>query len=164
MSGLGVHFAISQDDLEHILALDEEERLAFLTDEIEERFFEHEPEFLAENDRSWEAAHFALCSLTGVERDGGYPLTHVILGGEHLYSGDWLMILKSTTQVRDIADALRELTEEDFRRGYDAIDEGDYRLKSDEDRAYTWDWFQDVRDLYDRAAEAHRAVLFTADR
>jgi hypothetical protein len=34
----------------------------------------------------------------------------------------------------------------------------------DEDFAYTWEWFQDVRRLYQRAAAEGRHVLFTADQ
>jgi hypothetical protein len=37
------------------------------------------------------------------------------------------------------------------------------RIKlSEEDFRYTWDRFQGVRDLYNRAAKASRYVLFTA--
>jgi len=47
----------------------------------------------------------------------------------------------------------------------DAIDAKSYGFPlSDEDFRYTWDWFQSVRDLYTRAAQAGRFVLFTADQ
>jgi hypothetical protein len=35
---------------------------------------------------------------------------------------------------------------------------------SEEDLDYTWDWFQEVRELYVRAAAAGRWMLFTADQ
>jgi hypothetical protein len=88
------------------------------------------------------------------------------LGGERLYEGDdYVMILKTPQQVRDISDALDKLTEQDFRRRYDAIDVDDYDYPlSDEDFAYTWEWLQPVRALYRKAAAEGRRVLFTADQ
>lgn len=75
------------------------------------------------------------------------------------------MSLKTAQQVRDIAAALPGITETDFRRRYDAIDPKSYGFPlTDEDFRYTWDWFQAVRDLYTRAAQAGRFVLFTADQ
>jgi hypothetical protein len=75
------------------------------------------------------------------------------------------MSLKTPKQVRDIAAALPSITEEDFRRRYFAIDAKSYGVPlSDEDFRYTWDWFQGVRDLYSRAAQEGRCVLFTADQ
>jgi hypothetical protein len=35
---------------------------------------------------------------------------------------------------------------------------------SDEDFQYTWDYFQEVRNLYTRASQEGRFVLFTADQ
>ena len=75
------------------------------------------------------------------------------------------MSLKTPEQVRGIAAALSGITEADFRRRYDAIDARSYGCPlSDEDFRYTWDWFQGVRELYTRAAQTGRFVLFTADQ
>jgi len=99
--------------------------------------------------------------------DGGdYPLNHTVLAGELLYTdSDYIISLKTPEQVRDIAAALSSITETEFRRRYDAIDPKSYGLPlTDEDFRYTWDWFQGVRDLSSRAAQAVRFVLFTADQ
>jgi hypothetical protein len=99
--------------------------------------------------------------------DGGeYPLNHVVLAGELLYTEpDYIMSLKSPEQVRDIAAALLGITEAKFRRRYFAIDPAAYGCPvNEEDFSYTWGWFQDIRRLYTRAAAEHRYVLFTADQ
>ena len=99
--------------------------------------------------------------------DGGeYPLNHVVLGGELLYTeSDFIMVLKTPQQVRDVAAALPAVSESEFRRRYDAIDTDSYASPlSDEDFGYTWDWFQGVRKFWLRAAEEGRYVLFTADQ
>ena len=75
------------------------------------------------------------------------------------------MSLKTPQQVRDIVMALPAISEEEFRRRYFAIDARSYGFPlSDQDFQYTWDWFQGVRDLYTRASQAGRFVLFSADQ
>jgi len=83
-----------------------------------------------------------------------------------MYTGsDYIMSLKNPAQVRDVAAALSCLDEAGFRRRYFAINPKRYEVDlSEEDFAYTWDWFQEVRDMYTRAAKAGRWVLFTADQ
>jgi hypothetical protein len=161
----GVHFALSGKDAAWLRVLwSNNARLVFITDHIEERYFEGGKAYVAESDKAWDAMHRALADGK-LTRDGGtYPLNHTILGGKRLYTGDdYIMILKTPPQVRDIAAALEELTEQDFRRRYDAIDQEDYDgEKGDQDFAYTWEWFQGVRDLFRKAAAERRHVLFTA--
>ena len=77
--------------------------------------------------------------------DGGeYPLNHVVLAGELLYTEpDYIMSLKSPAQVRDIAAALPAISEDHFRVRYFAIDPESYDGPlSEEDFGYTWEWFQ----------------------
>jgi hypothetical protein len=164
---LGVHFALSNEDAAKLRALvTDEERLEFVTDDIEERYFESGKTYIAESDKAWDAMHRALADGE-LSWDGGtYPLNHTVLGGERLYTGDdYVMILKTPPQVRDIAAALDKLTEQDFRRRYDAINADTYDGEKDaEDFAYTWEWLQPVRALYRKAAAEGRHVLFTADQ
>jgi hypothetical protein len=167
MSCLGVHFALTEKEAAHLRSLDDEqERLAHVQEEIEETYLGEHRDLTAESDKSWDAMHRAL-SDGQLSWDGGqYPLNHTVLAGEILYTeSDYIMSLKTPKQVRDIAAALPAITEEEFRRRYFAIDAKSYGSPlSDEDFRYTWDSFQGVRDLYTRAAQAGRFVLFTADQ
>jgi hypothetical protein len=167
MSCLGVHFAVTEDEALHLRSLtDELARLDHLQEAIETRYFVEQPDFKAESDRSWDAMHRALADGQLTWEGGAYPLRHVVLAGESLYSeSDYIISLKTPQQVHDIAAALPPITEAEFRRRYFAIDADSYGFPlSEEDFGCTWEWFQGVRELYQRAAAEGRFVLFTADQ
>jgi hypothetical protein len=167
MSCLGVHFALTQDETAHLRSLpDKQARLHHLQEVIETRYFAQQPDLKAESDKAWDAMHRTLTDGQ-LSWDGGeYPFSHVVLGGELLYTEpDYIMSLKTPQQVRDIAATLSAITEAEFRRRYSAIDADSYGFPlSDEDFGYTWESFQSVRELYQRAAKEGRFVLFTADQ
>ena len=167
MSCLGVHFALTKEDVAALRAIaDEQERLSFLQEDIEERYLAKPANYAAESDKSWDAMHRALSDGRLTWKGGTYPLNHAVLAGELLYTdSDYIMTLKDPAQVRDIANGLRPLTEVHFRARYDAIDRESYGSElTDEDFDYTRHWFQRVRELYERAANEGRFVLFTADQ
>lgn len=167
MGCLGVHFALTEKEVAHLRSLDDEQdRLSHLQEVIEDHHLSHEKQFAAESDKSWDAMHRALADGQLSWDGGAYPLNHTVLAGKLLYTdSDYIMSLKTPEQVRDIAAAFSGITEVDFRRRYHAIDAKSYGFPlSDEDFRYTWDWFQGVRDLYTRAAQAGRSILFTADQ
>ena len=167
MACLGVHFAITVEEAERLRSLeDEDERLNYLQEIIEAFYFEEHPELKAESDKTWDAMHRALTDGQIAWDNGSYPLNHVVLAGEFLYTGDnYIMSLKSPGQVRDIAEALSAMTEQEFRHRYFAIDQEGYDSPlSEEDCQYTWDRFQGVRDLYERAVRDGRCILFTTDQ
>lgn len=169
MSCLGVYFALTQPEVELLRSFeDERDRLEHLKEVIEAQYFEQQPDFLAETDKSWDALHRSLSGgeLTWEGREGEYPLNHVVMGGESLYSkDDYIIRLKTREQVEDIAKALEPITEDEFRLRYFKINAETYPTPlSEEDFEYTWGWFEGVRELYNRAAAANRYVLFTADQ
>lgn len=167
MGCLGVHFALTEDEANHLRALpDDQSRRDHVMNEIEERYFAEAKQYVAESDKAWDAMHRVL-SDGKLDWDGGtYPLNHVVLGGECLYEDDdYILSMKTPAQVRDIASALASITEHSFRANYLAIDPDSYGFpKDDTDCDYTWGWFETVRELYQRAAAEGRWVLFTADQ
>jgi len=167
MSCLGVHFALTDKEAAHLRSFtDEQARLDHLQEVIEETYFGDHPDLKAESDKAWDAMHRTLTDGQLTWDGGEYPLSHVVLAGELLYTdADYIMSLKTPRQVRDIAAALPTVTEADFRRRYFALDAKSYGFPlTEEDFRYTWNWFQGVRDLYSRAAKEGRFVLFTADQ
>lgn len=167
MGCLGVHFSLSAEEVEQIRGIeDESDRVQYVSDVIEDKYFADEPTRYAESDKAWDAMHRALADGE-LSWDGGeYPLNHVVLGGELLYHGsDYIMVLKTPNEVRDVAAALPGVTEAEFRRWYFAIDPKSYSFPVDEEGLdYTWQWFQEVRKFWLRAASEGRYVLFTADQ
>jgi hypothetical protein len=167
MGCLGVHFALDENDVNALKSqLSDAARLEYLQEEIEGPFFGEHPEWLAENDKAWDAIHRTLTDGQIGWDNGAFPLSHVILGGELLYElDDYIMTLKTPWEVQEIAKALPQLSEDEFRKKYFRIDPDDYGFRvNQENYEYAWFWFQGVRDLYDRAARANRSVLFTASQ
>ena len=166
MSCLGVHFALTPEDAEALRTIpNEKDRLFRLQEELEPRYFEAAT-YIAESDKSWDAMHRVLSDGQLSWSGGKFPLNHTVLAGELLYTdSDYIMSLKTPDQVKEISSALDTLTEEEFSRRYYQIDSDSYGLTpSAQDFEYTWEWFQGVRELYRRAAQEGRFVLFTADQ
>ncbi len=169
MSCLGVHFALSDSEVQVLREFEtDEKRLEYLQEVIEEEYLNREdsPPLYAESDKAWDAMHRILAdgALTWV--GGEYPLNHTVLGGEVLYSGDdYIIGLKNAQQVKDIAKELIKIEFDWFSIRYRSIDAEDYGFPlEDEDLEYTWEWFQNVRQLYITAALMDRSILFTADQ
>lgn len=167
MACRGVHFALTEPEVVALKAQpDDQSRLDYLQEHIEETYFSKHPELLAESDKAWDAMH-RLLTDGKLTRDGGtYPLNHVVLAGEWLYgSDDYIISLKTPPQVKDIDQALEQLSEGEFRKRYFALDSRSYDGEIGEpDFAYTWEWFQNVRALFKRAAAENRFVLFSVDQ
>jgi hypothetical protein len=164
MACLGVHFALSEADVATLLDLESDDaRLAYVRDVLEVR--ELGGPGSAESDKAWDAMHRVLADGELTLEGGEYPLSHVVLGGQSLYDGDdFLMTLKTAAEVRDIAQALRALTETEFRDRYGRLGPDYDGEIGEEDLAYTWRWFQGVRDLFLQASDSGKSVLFTADQ
>ncbi len=165
MSCLGVLFSLDKKTVDRLKSFsDDEERLDFLQGDIEEIYFDENPEWVCELDKAWDAIHRTLTDGKLEWTNGVYPLNHFILGGEILYSqDDYIMTLKSPQQVSDIYNARAGVTAEMFRQKYFQIDKSIYET-SDEDMEYTWEWFDQSREFWKRAAADGRYVLFTADQ
>lgn len=167
MACLGVLFSLDEKTVSKLKSFkSDEDRLEFLQEDIEETIMENEPERFAEFDKSWDALHRSLTDGKFEWENGTFPLNHVILGGQQIYhEDDYIMSLKTPEQVKQIAEAIVTISEEDLRKGYNRIDSNDYGFDlTDEDFEYTWTWFQDSLDFWKKAASENRFVLFTADQ
>jgi hypothetical protein len=158
---LGVHFAITSAQESVLLDADgDDEAVAEVLEELEESW--PGDELKVDTDKAWDAIHRCLTDGT-LDPDGGdYPLSHAVLGGQHLHD-DYYVVHVSAAQARDVAAALRTVDREWLYRRFVTIDDPDYRGAGDDaDFEYTWDGFTDLQAFYDRAAAAGRAVIFTA--
>ena len=165
MSCLGVHFALTDKEAEHLIQMDDEaQRLEYIVETIEEAYVG--TEYAAESDKAWDAMHRALSDGYLNWEGGKYPLNHTILAGTLLYSSDdYIMSLKTPMQVRDVASKVSGIDKSHLRSLYNSIPANDYDAELDEeDFEYTWEWFQGVVSLYILAAQEGKYVLFTADQ
>ena len=166
MGCLGLHFSLDADQVAALRATDEDERVEFVQEQFEEVLWSADKARAQETDKAWDAIHRALTDGGLAWDNGSYPLNHVILGGELLYEEiDYILTLKSPEEVSAIATALRNVTRQQLRAGYNKIDPKQSGYKLDEnDFEYTWNWFEKLVQFYERAASGHLSVLFTADQ
>lgn len=167
MGCLGVHYALTEDEVNSLRRKrSDEARLNYLEETIESKYFGPQEEWHAETDKAWDAIHRALTDGQMGWDNGAFPLSHAIMGGEEIYElDDYIMSLKTPWEVKAIAKALRDVSEAEFKQNYLRIDPEDYGFPIDEEGCeYTWHWFQVMRKLYYRAADADRHVLFTASQ
>src|SRR5262245_45194068 len=136
----GVHFSIDERTATALKAIgDEQERLQFILEQIEVGYFKNHREWLAETDKAWDWIHRVLTDGKLDWNNGTYPLDHVVMGGESLYSeSDYMISLKTPKQVADAANELRKITEAGFREKFFQLDEFDIEHSYEEDFEYTW--------------------------
>lgn len=167
MSSFGVLFSLSEEDVSELKSFEyDDDRLNYLQDVIEVTYYDRFPDKIAELDTSWDTLHRSLTNGKLGWTNGVYPLNHVILAGELLYSGeDYIMSLKTPEQVIEIAIAVQRVTKEDLKRGYQRIDSSTYGFPlNKENFDYTWDYFSDSKEFWNTAAIDNRYVLFTVDQ
>lgn len=161
MAGRGVHFALTEDELGELLSRStDEDRLEHLQEEIEETLFETAKDRVCETDKAWEGIADVL-GATGLDAEAA-DLS--VLGGERLYDGDdYVMTLRSVSEVERVAAFLDGFTEVSFRCAWE---KRPFRAPSSPsgDFGYLWENLEDLRTFYRRAADRGLCVLFTVDR
>jgi hypothetical protein len=166
MTARGVFFAITKEQAASLEAAEDDEELMDLVGEIEEEWDE---ENLAECDKAWDALHRLLTDGSlefADDSKGADPLSYCVLGPNQLHEGDdYIVSLVEPSEVVRVADALAAIDKATFEHLYRTVVPNDYAPEyGDEDRDYTWGWFEAVRELYRKAAARDRYVLFTVDQ
>lgn len=163
MAGPGVFFAISGEQAKALSAAGDDDELLAIVHSIAVAAAEED---LVDTDGTWDAMHRALTDGRLLYGNGDYPLSHCVLGPRQLCrSAGTTASLVQPDEVGDVASALTAVTEEEFRHRYRTIVPRDYAPEySEDDLDYTWESFEEVRELYARAAADGRAMLFTVDR
>lgn len=157
-----MHFALSAADEEKILAAGEDMRADLVSDEFEETYSD---EWICDTDVSWDAIHRAF-NGSELSYDFDEPLQGVIFGGEPLTEGDdYVISFKTAEDVKQIAAALKDVTEASFRSAYFAIDPEAYgNDPSEDDFEGCWRDLTELQAFYSRAAAAGRSVIFTVSQ
>ena len=171
MGCLGVTFAIDEKVKDTLISMKRSKIVDYIKDEIEETFFAEKSEYMAEYDKSWDATHRAFSNgKLRFEKDGDYPLNHLIFGEHVLYGDgeneeDYIVTLTSPAVVKDIYLALVQLKESNFRKKYYLIDEKEYDFPmSEEDFGYSWGWLHKSLAFWKIASEQNLYVIFTVDQ
>ncbi|MGC3965438.1 MAG: DUF1877 family protein [Rhodocyclaceae bacterium] len=165
MTYQGIHFALDADQEARLLGAEgDDDALLDVIADIEEAW---DKNWLAESDTAWDAIHRCFCNGELLYEGGEYPLNHLICGGRQLVAWEeteYTVSYVSAAQVKEIAIAARRISRDSLHERYDEIDRESYGSElSDEDFAYVWTLFSNVVNLFERAAAANRAVIFTVD-
>jgi Domain of unknown function (DUF1877) len=163
MGSLGVHFALDEGQRDRLLAASNDDEVMAAIQAIEEAW---DKDHVGESDKAWDAIHRCLTDGSLDDEAGEFPLSHVVLGGRQLHQGeDFIVAFVSVDEVKVVAKALLPLTKDTLKGLYfTMLDRDDYGPEfGDADFAYTWDWFENVRELFLRASINGRSVIFTVD-
>jgi len=160
MAGRGVYFGLTAEQEQSLLAAASDKDVMSIIEEIEEAW---DANWLAEVDKAWDAMH--RCLGDGTLDVGEGPLAWAVFGGESKHQGDdYIVSFVAPDEVRQVAQALKGINETWFRERYEALPNADYEgPHGADDFEYTWSNFQDARELFTKAAQAGRAVIFTVD-
>ena len=119
-------------------------------------------------DKAWHAIHF---TLTGAPYgdEGIGVLGRLVLGGNKLLEDDddFSAMVISADDVQAMVPALAGVSEESFREDFDVpamLENEIYPVTEDDDAddffEYVWDYFEEIREIFQRAAEEGQAVIF----
>lgn len=167
MACLGVLFSVGSNTVDLIENLtSDEERIDYVKEILEEDYFHNHPTWVAELVKAWDALHRSLTD-GGLDFDNGeFPLSHVVLGGKVLCANeDYIIVLKSSSQVAEIAEAVSQITRDELQQRYFQLDPEEYGDSlSEDDFNHTWEWFDASKNFWVKASEEGRSVLFTVDQ
>lgn len=164
MTCRGVHFAIEKEQYEKLMsAKSDEDVIEIIQEDIEERW---DKEWLNESDKAWDAIHRCLTDGKLEWDNGEFPLNAVILGGILVHKGDdYIVSVVTPDQVPEVALALKNIDEAALKSGYDRIDQSNSDGEiGKHDFEYTKDWFNGLPELFEKAANAGRGVVFSVDQ
>jgi hypothetical protein len=159
----GVFFAITAEQAAALEAAPDDAALMEVVEKIESAW---DADNLAECDKSWDAMHRALTDGTTDFGSGTEPLRHCVLGPHQLHRGDdYIISVVAPKKVRELSQALAAITRPWFEERYWTQVPREYSPNyGTEDLEYTWVWFECVRDLYRKAEERGRFVVFTVSQ
>ncbi|WP_077147646.1 DUF1877 family protein [Sphingopyxis sp. KK2] len=166
MAWRGVHFAVDDTTLSGLLCTPAAARADYVANEIEENW---ESNFATETDKAWPLIHASLQGSNpeadGLERLYDKPVSWAVLGREFLDSDpNYLIALIQSRDVAAVASLLKSVSADDIidRLGA-AIDHFGCKNVGAAEARYAGEWFPNLEQFFQRAAEAKRHVIFTVD-
>lgn len=181
MAARGVHFAITAEQRAGLEAApNDQARIHFVQNKIEERWDCHH---LEQTDKAWDAIHRCLSEWPAdtpyfypvppehgtyalPEDHGTYPLKLAVLGGKRLQESEYNYFIRliEPGEVTDLVPALKAINQENLHARYFKHCKGAWPEYGEEDFEYTWEYFEILRDFFERMAGNGRTVIFAVDQ
>ena len=164
MVGRGFHIALSREHAKRLFAIKDDPSLLQFLEELKSMPDLKKSGRILDLGTAWDPIHRCLTEGELDPAGGDFPLNHAVLGGKQLHKGaDSTAVLVRPDMTRFIADALEELTEDDIRQKFFALDSKSYQQPIDEKHfMHMWIALQTLKDFYLAATENLEAVVFTA--
>ena len=161
---IGMHFAISYEQAMKLLQCKSDEDLVEMVAEEIEEVSNEDNSF--QTDKAWDAIHRCLSNGTLDVRQGTRPLNMAVFGGRILNKdATTFVVLLTPTEVKEVAEALSQVTESWMKKKYLDQKFPDYQgEKSEEDWGYTWGSFDGLPEFFANAAARKQHVIFTVDQ
>ena len=176
---LGVHFAITDEQMQNLAAAkDDEARRFILEEEIEASVAAADQ---VETDKAWDGIHRCLSEFPAEkhwfypvppdvgtyalpEDHGSYPLKLCVLGGKRMMDDESNYFIRAIepAEVADIPAALKPIDQAELRKRYFTYCKDVWPEFGEDDFDYTWEYFQEMRAFFDRVARSGKHVIFTA--
>jgi hypothetical protein len=162
--GRGFHIALSREHAKQLFAIKDDPSLLKLLEELKGNPDLKKSGRILDLGTAWDPIHRCLTEGELDPAGGDFPLNHAVLGGKQLHKGtDSTAVLVRPDMTRFIADALEELTEDDFRKKFFALNPQSYQQPIDEKHfMQTWIALLTLKDFYLATTENLEAVVFTA--
>lgn len=166
MSGPGAHIILGREDAKQLFLHKDDEAIRSFVTGIRQSRKHRDAQLVLECDDSWDPIHRCFSDGTLDHAGGDFPLNHCVLGGKRLHGGtEFEAVLIRPDIVPHVADSLHHIKRAELHQKYFAIDPQDYgRPLSEADFDKVWLFLQQIRKLFEDAAQDRSAVLFTVAR
>ncbi|MFO0902885.1 MAG: DUF1877 family protein [Pirellulales bacterium] len=164
MSGQGFHILLNREDAKKLFALREPDQIRDFCRQLSQSQDYRKRGRLLELGSAWDTLQRCLTDGTLDTTAGEPPLNQTFLGGRLLYNADDAVASFVRPDMTPyVAEALGEVKYEDLRKKYFELDAAAYgRPLQEKDLEKAWVVFQQLRTLYEFAAEDISAVMFFA--
>lgn len=163
MVGTGYLIALSRDNAKRVFGQPDDAGLAGLLDELRKSPELKKKGHVLDLAKAWDAIHRLLTEGTLDPTGGDAPLNMTILGGKSIHKGtDFAAVVVRPDMTPFVAEALAEITEEEFRKKFADLPKHGYSQNvGDKDFDEVWRVTRLVCEFYEFCAAERLAVLFT---
>lgn len=161
MSRLGMLYALTEEEVEKLRSLPEEERYDYMLEEIEENLFGTSR--ACELDKAWEGIQY--CLGGGAWNEDNCIPTNIVFGGEFLVdTEEEVLTLKPYEDVGKIVTFLRRNNlQELIRENFWKIEDENFIYKDENGLEHALGWSEDILSFYENAFQERYDVIFTVD-
>jgi hypothetical protein len=166
VKGLGAHIILTRDHAKRVFGAPDDAALRSVIHELRLSKKLREAKLVLELGTNWDPIHRILTDGTTAPDAGEFPLNHAILGGKQLHRGpEFVACMVRPDIVTHVAVALHDFKRDVAQDAYRRIDSQQLGHEpNDKEFEVIWSGVQQVRLLFEDAANERCAVLFTVER